>query len=181
MLCIGLVFAEIAEVKSRGDMPEKVNGNLLSIYFDQIIQKNGPVDSSFILDERQHTAGESLTIHHPHENATIYVERTKDQGIIKEIIYKPLLDINQYDFSESVKVAKPIWRNNELTIPEQPKNFIRYISYHDSAVMNQLTTARGAGYNGFSSGYQTMVVHLTVPENVDIHLDSTDYVTFIDK
>lgn len=181
LLCIGLIFAEIAEVKNREEMPKKLDNDQLSIYFEQVVQKKGRIDTSYILSERQYTVSESLSIHQPFEHVAFYIERTKDHSTVKEVIYKPLLDINHYDFSDHVKVEMPIWQDNEVTIPKQPKSIFRYISYHDSALVNQLTTARGANFNGFSSGYQTMAIHLIVPEDVDIQFDSTDYVTFINE
>ena len=97
---------------------------------DNQIVNHEAVDPTLLLEKRIHPAGQTLTIQwendqYPGNGPTpfIYIER-KEAGdqTIEEFLYKPILIVDDYDFSNSIDVPKPIWTENKLTIPQHSIN-----------------------------------------------------------
>ena len=74
----------------------------------------------------------------------VYIERkqTGDQTI-EEFIYKPLFIVDEYDFSNALDIAKPVWTENTMTLPKKPVGDTTIATFfYDAALLQQLTKNR---------------------------------------
>lgn len=82
-----------------------------------------------------------------------------------------------YDLSQYVEWDLPVWGEHEVVMPAQSKQKLVFSTYQDSTIMSQFSTNRSGGYYGGTS-MPYRIVHLIIPEtkDLDIQLDSEDYV-----
>ena len=191
-LIMATVIAEIFNSKINSAIPlEKVGNNHYNEEFDSIdnqIVNREAVDPALLLEKRTHPAGQSLTIkfenNHLSDGPTpfIYIER-KEAGdqTIEEFLYKPLLIVDDYNFSNAIDVAKPIWTENKMTLPQQSINDIANATFfYDASLLQQLTKNRHLQSNGFSSMHRTLTIHLKIPADLQIVDTDEDYIFFIE-
>ena len=162
-------------------------------YFNSIdnqIVNHEAVDPTLLLEKRIHPAGQTLTIEwendqYPGDGPTpfIYIER-KESGdqTIEEFLYKPILIVDNYNFSNSIDVTKPIWTTNKLTIPHQSINeTMNAILFYDAALLQQLTKNRQHQSTvGYSSEFRSLIIHLKIPANLEIVDTNEDFLFFVD-
>ena len=192
VLIIATVITEIFISKINSATPlEKVeyhsNEEFNSI--DTQIVNHEAVNPDLLLEKRIHPAGQTLTIqwdNDPYSGSGptpfIYIER-KEAGdqTIEEFLYKPLLIVDDYDFSNAIDVAKPIWTENKMTIPHQSINdTMNATFYYDAYLLQQLTKNRHQQSSGYSSEYRTLTIYLKVPADLKIVDTDEDYIYFVD-
>jgi len=148
------------------------------------------VDPDLLLEKRTHPAGKTLTIQWEDDSygnyqQSIYIERkAPGDQTIEEFIYKPMLIANEIDFSHVLNVPKPIWSENEMVVPKNPvNNKIAFTSYHDAALLQQLTKTQQLQSNdyGFSSEYRPLIIHLKVPADLEVLYSEDESPYFIDE
>ncbi len=144
------------------------------------------VDSTLILETRTHPVGDTLTIHRNHgeyEGPIVYVERKKsNDATVEEIIYKPFLMVSDYDFSDALTVAMPVWTDDSVTFQQNSLMEVTKVSYYDAPFLTRWTQHPVQGDDGYSSVSRSPVVQLIVPEHVEIITPSGDEdVFFIDE
>ncbi|WP_172372470.1 hypothetical protein [Sporosarcina jiandibaonis] len=151
------------------------------------IMNHEDIDSDLLLEKRTHPAGQTLTIQWEHDfyegnSPFIYIERkqTGDQRI-EEFLYKPLLIVDDYDFSNAVDVTKPIWTDNKMTIPEKAINDTTVATFfYDAGLIQQLMKSRQLQSTGYSSEYRAPIIHLKIPAELEIVDSDEDYLYFVD-
>ena len=130
------------------------------------------IDPALLLEKRIHPAGQTLTIQWENDQIPdgpspfIYIER-KESGdqTIEEFLYKPLLIVDNYDFSNSIVVAKPVWAENKMTIPKKQINGTTNATFfYDATLLQQLTKNRHLQSSGYSSEYRSLIIHLKIPQ-----------------
>ena len=190
-LLMATVIAEIFDSKINSAPPlEKVENNRNNVGFDSIdnqIVNHEAVDPALLLEKRTHPAGQTLTIQweqNPYEGNSpfIYIERKQagDQTI-EEFLYKPLLIVDNYNFSNAVDVTKPIWTENTMTIHKNAMNETTLATFfYDAALLQQLTKKRQLQSNGYSSEYRSTIIHLKIPADLEIVDTNEDFLYFID-
>ena len=193
-LLLATVLTEIFISKINSATPlEKIdyhsNEYLNSI--DNQIVNHEAVDSTLLLEKRIHPAGQTLTIQwetnvqYPGDGPTpfIYIER-KEAGdqTIEEFLYKPILIVDDYDFSNSIDVVKPIWTENKLTIPQQSLNeTLNATFFYDAALLQQLKKNQQQQSNGgYSSEHRSLIIHLKIPADLKIVDTNEDFLFFVD-
>lgn len=140
---------------------------------EEQIMNREKVDDSFLLEKRVHPVGNALVIQQSEkifDNPQIYIERkNNDDQTIEEFIYKPALLIDDYDFSELVKVALPIWTDNTISFPTE-KSAINFVSFGETTLLAQLTTSSSQLMmsDGYFSTARLPIVHLIVPDELEI-------------
>lgn len=150
------------------------------------IMNREQVDDSFLLEKRLHPAGDALVIQQsedPFDHPHIYIERkNKDDQTIEEFLYKPAIFIDNYDFSDRVKVATPVWDGNIVSFP-QVKSKVNFITFEEARTLEQLTTSSSQQVisDGYSSTSRPLIIHLILPEGLEIIADDEDYLSFIDE
>lgn len=149
------------------------------------IMNREKVDPTFLFEKRTHPAGETLTIHRndeEHYGTSIYIERRSDNDkTIEEFLYRPLLFVDGYDFSQAVNVARPIWAVGSMTIPEPLKSDFTYVSFHEAAFLSQLTKNKSNDISGFGSSSSSPIIHLKIPKDLKIIDTREDELIFIDE
>ncbi len=138
------------------------------------------INSPQFIEKRTHPISDTLNIQNEYDGAYIYIERkSTDDDIIEELIFKPMLQVNGHDFSDKVKVAKPIWQDGLITLPKQPLTNIRYAQFNDAILLNQMTftDSRSLSYRGYST--RPLVVYLLVPEGVEIEASSESSIQYV--
>ena len=150
------------------------------------IMNQEQVNDSFLLEKRLHPAGDALVIQQsedPFDHPHIYIERkNKDDQMIEEFLYKPAIFIDNYDFSDRVKVATPVWDGNIVSFP-QVKSKVNFITFEEARTLEQLTTSSSQQVisDGYSSTSRPLIIHLILPEGLEIIADDEDYLSFIDE
>ena len=150
------------------------------------IMNREQVDDSFLLEKRLHPAGDALVIQQsedPFDHPHLYIERkNKDDQTIEEFLYKPAIFIDNYDFSDRVKVATPVWNGNIVSFP-QVKSKVNFITFEEARTLEQLTTSSSQQVisDGYSSTSRPLIIHLILPEGLEIIADDEDYLSFIDE
>lgn len=154
---------------------------------DSQIMNDEPVDPNLLIEKRTHQVGDTLFIHNEeeeqfYETITIYIIRKSgDDQTVEEFIYKPLLIVNGYDFSQEFDMTMPVWDTDNMTIPKQKSNDITYTTFQESIILNQLTKFKSSSNMGYDSALRTPIVYLKVPENLEIMSDYEDQLIFIDE
>ena len=115
----------------------------------------------------------------PRKNAQSQVAPTTTS--FEELIFKPMLQINGHDFSDKVKMAKPIWQDGLITLPKQPLTDIQYAQFNDAILLNQMTftDSRSSSYRGY--GTRALVVYLLVPEGIEIEVFSESTIQYVSE
>lgn len=150
------------------------------------IMNQEQVDDSFLLEKRLHPAGDALVIQQsedPFDHPHIYIERkNKEDQTIEEFLYKPAIFIDNYDFSDRVKVATPVW-NGDIVSFSQVKSKINFTTFEEARTLEQLTTSSSQQVisDGYSSTSRPLIIHLILPEGLEIIADDEDYLSFIDE
>lgn len=138
------------------------------------------VNSPQFIEKRTHPIGDTLNIQHEYDGTYIYIERkSTDDNIVEELIFKPMLEINGHDFSDKVKIAKPIWQDGLITLPKQPLTDIQYAQFNDAILLNQMTftNSRSSSYRGI--GTRSLVVYLIVPAGIKIEAPSESSIQYV--
>ncbi|WP_342513336.1 hypothetical protein MKY34_00670 [Sporosarcina sp. FSL K6-1522] len=136
--------------------------------------------NSQLIDKRTHPVGNTLKIRNDYDGAYIYIQRKNEQdGIIEELIYKPMFFVNDLDFSDKVTIAKPIWQDDTLIIPQQPLTEVQYITFHEAILLNQMTKTSIQNSSFGSSAFRSTIVYLVVPEGVDIETSSENLIEYV--
>lgn len=150
------------------------------------IMNGEKADSAFFLEKRVHLAGDTLTIKRsdePFEGPTVYIERKRENdGTIEEFLYKPLLTVDDYDFSDKLEVVMPVWAENTVTFPKSLKPDIEHTNFQEATILKQLTTTRFQASISMRHGSTSipLVVHLKVPMDLEI-IDPSGEIIFIDE
>lgn len=174
-LLVVLVTAEIVERKHQPLSPVVDTSEL---NYESVIGES--MDSPRFMEKRTHPAGDTLAIQNEYNGALLYVERKSNhKGIIEELIFKPMLVVNQYDFHDKVNVAKPIWQDGLLVIPQQPITEVRYAQFYHTLLLNQMTGSRHSSNSSFATGQ--LIIHLIVPEDVEIKVSSKSFIQYIEE
>ncbi len=140
------------------------------------------INSRQFIEKRTHQIGDTLNIQNEYDGTYIYIERkSTDNDIVEELIFKPMLQINGHDFSDKVKMAKPIWQDGLITIPKQPLTDIQYAQFNDAILLNQMTftDSRSLSYRGY--GTRSLVVYLIVPEDIEIEVSSESTIQYVEN
>ena len=193
VLLIGLTIAvEIIVPRSQSATPiPKVDGPFYefenSVYsLEDQIMNGEETDSALLFEKRTHLAEDTLTIERHNEQLDgpyVYIERkSENDGTIEEALYKPILIVDDYNFSEKLDVTVPIWAGNLVTFPESIKVDIEHTNFQETTMLNQLTTKRfqASISMGHGSMSRPLIVHLKVPKDLKI-IDPWDEVFYIDE
>ena len=187
-----LVFAEIFYSKiNSASPPKKVEYHHGQDHnsIDNQIMNHEPIDPDALIEKRTHPAGQTLSIqwaYDPYEDNSpfIYIERkqTGDQTI-EEFIYKPLLIVEEYDFSNALDIAKPVWTDDTMTFPKSPVSDTTIATFfYDAALVQQLTKNpqfQTDDYS-YSSEYRSLIIHLKIPADLKIVDTDEDFLFFVD-
>lgn len=152
---------------------------------EERIMNHEKIDDAFLLEKRVHPAGNALVIQQsedPFDDPTIFIERKSNEDqTIEERLYKQVILINGYDYSGTVEFATPIWANNTVSLPEANVT-ARFATFGDANMLNQLTKSGSYDMtsNGFSSS-RPFLIHLIVPEDLEIIANDEDYFIFLDE
>jgi len=165
-----------AEIVEQLHQPLSSTVDFTELNYDLVI--NESIHSPQFMEKRTHPAGDKLTIQNEYDGAYLYVERKNDDGIIEELIFKPMLLVNKYDFSDKINIEKPIWQDSLITIPPQPFTEIQYAQFYDTVILSQLTGSRYASSNSYATGQP--IVHLIVPKNVEIEVSARSSVQYVE-
>lgn len=150
------------------------------------IMNSEKVDDALLLEKRIHPAGDALVIQHsaePYDDPHIYIERknNNDDQTIEEILYKPAVLVDNYDFSDRLKIMTPVWDGNIVSFP-QAKSKINFITFEEATALKQLTANASQqliSEGGFSTS-TPLIIHLIVPKDLEIIADE-DFISFIDE
>ena len=141
---------------------------------DQIFNREA-VDPSLLVEKRTHPVGATLTIHNKEQNEDyfegpdIYIERKSDNDqTIEEFVYKPLLTVNGYDFSDKVNVAMPIWTGDTMTLSENSSDDITYTTFQEATFLDQLTKNKSYYTGGNDSTFSSPIIHLKIPKDLEV-------------
>ena len=151
------------------------NFDLLINSIDSQIFKREAVDPSLLVEKRTHPIGDTLTIHDKVKNEdyfegpTIYIERKSgNDQIIEEFVYKQLLIVDGYDFSDKVHVTMPNWTRDTMTLSEKLSYDITYTTFQEATFLNQLTKSKSYNKQGYESFSSYPIIHLKVPQNLEV-------------
>ena len=163
---------------------------LLDTIDDQIFNREA-VDPSLLFEKRTHPIGETLIIHnieqneHYFEGPTIYIERKSgNDQTIEEFVYKPLLILDSYDFSDKLHVTMPIWAEDTMTLQENPRFDITYTTFQEAIFLDQLTKFKSYNSQGyeFSSSSPIIIIHLKIPKDLEVISEyEEEQLIFIDE
>ncbi|QUW21071.1 hypothetical protein JSQ81_14800 [Sporosarcina sp. Marseille-Q4063] len=190
VLFVATIFTEVFYSKINSATPPKEVGNDYNEYYsieDEIYNRRA-IDPDLILENRTHPAGKTLTIQWGHDpyhgySPVVYIER-KQSGdqTIEEFIYKPLFIVDEYDFSNSLDIAKPVWTENKMTFPKKPVSDTTIATFfYDAALLQQLTKNRQFQPDGYSfSENRVLIIHLKIPADLKIVDTNEDFLFFVD-
>jgi hypothetical protein len=154
--------------------------------FNKILNKEfSSIDPSLILESRTHHTGETLRLTRAthdrfDELPSIYIERkSENDGTIEETVYKPLLIINDLDFSDHLHYALPDWHQDEVIFRSPPATEIVFTSYRDAYLLSQFTQNRHENRSSFGSVSRQIIVHLLVPASTEIEADDSLMITYL--
>lgn len=157
-------------------------------FFDNLLgNDSSSIDPSFVLESRTHQAEETLRLKNAaydgfDELPSIYIERKdEDDGVIEEHIYKPLLIVNQIDFSDRVHIELPRWDRNEVVFYSPIETEITYASFQDAHLLSQFTDNQPENHASFSSVSRQIIVHLLVPPSTKIEADVDLMITYLEE
>lgn len=152
------------------------------------IMDSEKIDDALLLEKRIHPAGDALVIQHspePYDDPHIYIERRRknnnEDQTIEEILYKPAVLVDNYDFSDRLKIVTPVWDGNIVSFP-QVKSKINFTTFEEATALKQLTASSSQqliSEGGFST-YRPLIIHLIVPKDLEIIADE-DFISFIDE
>lgn len=156
--------------------------------FNKIRNKEfSSIDPSLILESRTHQTGETLRLTRAthdrfDELPFIYIERkSENDGMIEETVYKPLLIINDLDFSDRLRYALPDWHQDEVIFRSPPATEIVFTSYRDAYLLSQFTQNRHENRNSFGSISRQIIIHLLVPASTEIEADDSLMITYLEE
>lgn len=142
---------------------------------DGQISNREEVDPTLLVEKRTHPVGETLTIHNKEQyedyfdGPIIYIERKSgNDQTIEEFVYKQLLIVDGYDFSDKIHVTMPIWARDSMTLPENPRYDITYTTFQEASLLEQLTDTKSSNNQGYDSISSSPIIHLKIPENLQI-------------
>ena len=163
--------------KQSADPAPKADANFERLYdsIDGQIFNSEAVDPSLLIEKRTHSVGETLTIHNKEQNEdyfegpAIYIERKSDNDqTIEEFVYKPLLIVDGYDFSDRVNVSMPIWTGDTMALSENPRYDITYTTFQEATFLDQLTKFKYYNNQGAESLSRPPFIHLMIPKDLEI-------------
>lgn len=152
---------------------------------EQIMNGEEP-DPYLLLEKRTQLIGDTLTIERPQiefDVPYVYVERkSENDGTIEEALYKPILIVDDHNFSDQLNYALPVWSKNTVTFPDFKKANIVQRNFQESTMLNQFTSKRSQESisTGYGSMSRSLIVHLKVPKDLEI-VDPFDLVFYIDE
>ena len=133
------------------------------------------IDSPLLIEKRTHPIGATLTIHNKEQNEdyfegpTIYIERkSSNDQTIEEFVYKPLLFVDGYNFSDKVNVAMPIWTGDTMTLTEQQGYDITYTTFQEATFLDQLTKNKSYYTGSDGSTFSSPIIHLKIPKDLEV-------------
>ncbi|PID16159.1 hypothetical protein CSV63_05850 [Sporosarcina sp. P34] len=193
LLLLGVFVAEFMERKVELHIPPKVTDKNIEFDLQSAIVEGATIPEHLVLAKRSHEVKDELSIS-PFTGAYMLIERTPHHSnVVSETVYTPELLANigdgdgddvYYDFTDQLKIALPVWENNWMTVPKQPRNTIQYTFYHDSNILNQFTGEKTHGYSSGSVS-ATMMIHLVIPESIELNLPEIEsergtYIEFLE-
>ena len=192
VLFMTLILAEVFYSKINSASPLERIENRHAEEYDSIHNKilnHEAIDPDALIEKRTHPAGQTLKIQWAYDpnngmSPYIYIERkqTGDQTI-EEFIYKPHLIVDEYDFSNALDIAKPVWTGNTMTLPKEPVGDSTLATFfYESALLQQLTNYRQPRHDGYSSSseYSSHIIHLKIPADLEIVDTDEDFLYFVD-
>lgn len=185
ILIIAAISVELVDSKSFTTQPKAKSNEYLNLLTSAI--QNGDIesiDSSNILDKRTQIIGDILLMNaQGYEiNSTIIVERkSENDGLIEETLIKPLLLLDDYDFSNQLKYKIPEWTTDSVTFLEPPLTEITYTTYQEAYLLSQFTHTSRQRNNSHHTSERQIAVHLLVPKDLIITADEHLYINYINE
>lgn len=180
LLC-SLVVSEFLEINTKSYSPQQIESPTDFVIHDKIINKE-KIEPSVFIEKRIYKTDNTLLIENEDNRVIVYIERLDGQlQTIEEFLYKPALIINYHNFSDRIKFNKPFWDGNKIIIPEQPSNNINYVSYNDAELTNQFIKDDQPLDCCYYPIWSPLVVHLKVPENIEVISSNEELTYFIDE
>lgn len=183
ILLIATFTVELVDAKFVANQPKAGLAEEVDL-LEQAIQ-NGDIksiDSSKIIDQRTHSVGKTLSITSTDYdyNPEIIIERKRDNdGLIEETIVKPLLLFDDFDFSDQIGYAVPIWESKKVVFPTPPHTEITYTSYKNAYLVGQFTSGSRQEDYFHNTMSRQIAVHLLVPKDLIITADDHLYINYI--
>ncbi len=189
LLLVLSVFGEFLGAGKKAATPapkaDAAYEQLLSLIDNQIMNGES-IDPKLIAEKRTHQVGDTLFIQSKdeefYETATIYIERKSgNDQTVEEFIYKPLLIVNGYDFSREFNLTLPLWEEDKMTLQKQKNYDVTYTTFQESIILNQLGKFKSSADTGYDSAIRMPIIHLKVPENLEIISDYENQLIFTDE
>ena len=191
ILLVATIIVGVMDKASSAESPRQLSSAKAdqdSELFNKILNKEqSSIDSSLILENRTHQAENTLRLKRAthdrfDELPFIYIERkSENDGTIEETVYKPLLIINDLDFSDRLRYALPDWHQDEVIFRSPPATEIVFTSYRDAYLLSQFTQNRLESRGSFGSISRQIIVHLLVPASMEIEADDSLMITYLDE
>ena len=192
ILLVGTITVGVMDKASSAESPRKLStaevDRMDLDLFNKINNKEfSSIDPSHILESQKHQTGETLRLTRAthdrfDELPSIYIERkSENDGTIEETVYKPLLIINDLDFSDRLHYTLPDWQQDEVIFRSPPATEIVFTSYRDAYLLSQFTQNRHENRSSFSSISRQIIIHLLVPASTEIEADDSLIITYLDK
>ncbi|WP_210470559.1 hypothetical protein [Sporosarcina sp. 6E9] len=190
VLFVSVVVTEVFYPKiNSAAHPKKIERYDEGYSIEDDIFNQKAIHSDLLLEKRTHPAGQTLTFrweNNPYEGSSpvIYIERKRSgDQTIEEFLYKPLLIVDDYDFSNYIDIAKPVWTKNTMTLPKKPRSersdTTIATSFYDAALLQQLMKNRQFQSNSFSSEHRSLIIHIKIPANLKIIDTDEDLLYFV--
>lgn len=192
ILLVATITVGVMDKASSTESPRQLSSaeanSIDQALFDKILNKEfSSIDPSLILESRTHQTGETLRLTRAthdrfDELPFIYIERkSENDGTIEETLYKPLLIINDLDFSDRLRYALPDWNQDEVIFRSPPATEIVFTSYRDAFLLSQFTQNRLESRGSFGSISRQIIVHLLVPASMEIEADDSLMITYLEE
>ncbi|MBE1555774.1 hypothetical protein [Sporosarcina limicola] len=140
------------------------------------------IDPSQVIDKRTHDVGDTLHIKSYDNNPLVFIERkSENDGWIEETLFKPILIINEADFSDQVNYTKPEWEGDTVTFPVPPFTELTFTSYQDSLLLGQFTRQPPKEFGYRERQSRQIVIYLHVPKDLIIKANEDFDINYVNK
>lgn len=181
LLGVAVIFAELMEPKKSIALelePATIESEL-DIY--TALTTGATIKPYRVLVNRTHEISDRLSIKNYGYGFTIYIKRKDvNDGVVEEKIYSPLFQVNDYNFTKFIKMIEPTWKNNEITMVEQPFPVIAHVFYNDGSLVNQFSPTDDDNFMSYSATSSSPIVYLLVPKDLVIDAINEEYIEYID-
>lgn len=152
----------------------------------ELMEIHEEINDTSLLKTRMHEVGDTLYIqgaNSPDGSPQILIERTNSSDqVIEERLYLPQVYLGKYDLSQQFHLNLPNWSNNTMSFPVTKKTSY-LVTFSDAASLSQLTKNEQHLIQAdfFLVDERPLVIHLIVPEGIEIITDNEDFLTDIDE